>query len=240
MRVTGSLFVINLPHFIIKTISKVMRTEKDARQEYIEKNFIKQDSRRKQIISELRNFNKEGINVSSIEGKLLKVLAQMIKAHKIVEIGTLFGYSTSWFLDALTNNEDKIWSFEFSKEHYEKAVSLLKTDIENNRLKIILGNAIEELPKIEKEGPFDLIFIDANKAGYMDYFKWADENLRSGGLIIADNTFLFGTVYQESVPENNKKAWQVMRKLNQTLGQNNHYESIMIPTAEGMTIALKK
>lgn len=216
-----------------------MRTEKNPRQDYIEQTFVKKDSRREEIISELKVFNKEGINVSSTEGKLLKVLAQMIKAKKIVEIGTLFGYSTSWFLDALAA-DGKIWSFEFSKEHYEKASSLLKADIQSGRLKIILGQAVEELPQIEPEGPFDLIFIDANKSGYMDYFKWADDNLRSGGVIIADNTFLFGTVYLDAPPENNKKAWQVMRELNQTLGQSERYESIMIPTPEGMTMALKK
>lgn len=216
-----------------------MRTEKNPIQNYIETNFVKPDSRRANIITELQTFNKEGINVSSTEGKLLKVLTQMVKAKTVIEIGTLFGYSTSWFLEAV-GEKGKVWSFEFSDEHYKKASELLKADIDKGRLQILLGNALEELPKVENQGPFDLVFIDANKAGYMDYFKWADANIKSGGLIIADNTFLFGTVYQDTPPDNNKKAWQVMRELNQTLGQSDKYESIMIPTAEGMTIALKK
>lgn len=216
-----------------------MRTEKEPRMVYVEDTFVHLDNRREKILSEILKLDKDGIQISASEGQLIKVLARMIGAKKMVEIGTLLGYSTTWLLEA-AGSEGKVWSFEKMHEHHRIASEILAKDIQEERLFLSLGDATENLPTIEKYGPFDLIFIDANKSSYMDYFRWAHENLRSGGLLIADNTFLFGMVYQEDAPENHKKAWQVMRELNQTLGEHPDYDSILIPTGEGMTIALKK
>jgi len=215
-----------------------MRIENKEKGDYIKATFIRPDVRREKILDALRSSGKEGINVSPIEGKILKLFAQMVRAEKIVEIGTLFGYSTSWFLDAI-GDTGKVWAFEYSQEHHDKASELLKEDIDKGRLEIILGKASEELPKINALGPFDLVFIDADKGGYMDYLKWADKNLRKGGLIIADNTFLAGQVFNSAPIDGNEYAWQVMREFNKTLADHPHYESMVIPTVEGMTLALK-
>lgn len=223
----------------IRQKDEFMRTEKNLRQEYIESQFVPKNSRREKILKEILKVDKDGIQISPAEGQLIKVLARMIQAKKAVEIGTLLGYSTTWLLEAV-GVDGHVWSFEKLQEHHRIAGELLKEDLQEGRLTLNLGDANEELPKISAKGPFDLIFIDANKGSYMDYFKWADENLRSGGLLIADNTFLFGLVYQDEAPENHKKAWEVMRELNRTLGSHPNYESILIPTSEGLTIAFKK
>lgn len=220
-----------------------MRFEKSEAEKYIESVFVKEIPERINILEDLSLNNKHGIQVSPTEGQLLKFLVQMIGAQKIVEIGTLFGYSTSWFLEGLkdvsTKRNYKVWSLEKEELHYKMATHHLESHIQNEHLEILMGDALVSLQSIEQHGPFDLIFIDANKSGYMDYFHWADKNLRKGGLIIADNTFLFGQVFSEQEPENNKKAWRVMRELNQTLATHPNYTSALFPTPEGMTLAFK-
>lgn len=216
-----------------------MRDNKSESEIYIESVFVKESEERLGILEDLNLNNKNGIQVSASEGHLLKFFSKMINAKKIVEIGTLFGYSTSWFLESLSL-DGKVWSFEKEELHYKFASHHLAKHIESNRLEIICGEAITELNSIITHGPFDLVFIDANKSGYMDYFNWADKNLRSGGLVIADNTFLLGKVFSDSPPDNHKKAWGVMRELNQTLANHPNYNSTIIATNEGLTIAQKK
>ena len=216
-----------------------MRRDKSDIEKYIETNFVKESSLREKIVSDLVDHEKDGIQVSPSEGQLLKFFGKMIGAKKIVEFGTLFGYSTSWFLETV-GKVGKVWSFEKSEEHYQAASSHLKASIESENLQILLGNGLDNCKKIESEGPFDLIFIDANKSAYMDYFNWADQHLRPGGLIIADNTFLFGEVFKDESPERNKKTWKVMKELNQTLGSHPNYMATLIPTKEGLTVAQKK
>jgi predicted O-methyltransferase YrrM len=216
-----------------------MRTEKSDTDQYIEKVFVEESVERTQILEDLKLNNKQGIQVSPSEGHLLKFFSQMIKAKKIVEIGTLFGYSTSWFVESI-GDKGKVWSFEKEELHYKIATHHLESHIQNGKLEILCGDALTNLKTIEDQGPFDLIFIDANKSGYMDYFNWADQNIKSGGLIIADNTFLFGQVFNDEEPSNNKKAWRVMRELNQTIAKNKNYVSTMVPTNEGLTLAYRK
>ena len=216
-----------------------MRLEKSPAEIYIEKVFVKELPERQAILKDLALKDKSGIEVSANEGHLLKFLAQMIQAQKIVEIGTLFGYSTSWFLESIPN-DGKVWSFEKDEEHFKFATKHLKAHLASKKLEIIHGEANEELKNIEAFGPFDLVFIDANKSGYMDYFNWADQNLKSKGLIIADNTFLLGKVFSDQEPNNHKKAWRVMRELNETIANHPNYISTLVPTAEGLTIAQKK
>jgi predicted O-methyltransferase YrrM len=216
-----------------------MRFEKSPAETYIEKVFVKELPERLAILEDLRLKEKNGIEVSANEGHLLKFLAQMIGAQKIVEIGTLFGYSTSWFVESLPN-DGKVWSFEKEELHYKFATKHLQSHIKSKKLEIIHGEALTELKAIESKGPFDLVFIDANKSGYMNYFNWADQNLKPKGLIIADNTFLLGKVFSDEEPSNHKKAWKIMRELNQTLANHPGYISTLIPTAEGLTIGQKK
>lgn len=224
-----------------------MRVDKSEAESYIEGLFVNEAIERKNILLDLTSDNKHGIQVSPGEGQLLKFFSKMIGAKKIVEIGTLYGYSTSWFVESIfedlkenQSEEKKVWSFEKEESHFNIASKHLAHHIESKKLEIFLGDALTGLKSIESQGPFDLVFIDANKSGYMDYFDWADQNLRSGGLIIADNTFLFGEVFKNEPPTKNKKAWQVMRTLNETLARHENYISTLLPTAEGLTLAMKK
>ncbi len=224
-----------------------MRFEKSDSDKYIEDVFVTESNERLQILKDLIENNKNGIQVSPSEGHLLKFFSKLINAKKIVEIGTLFGYSTSWFLESVFEDDlldsselKKVWSLEKDEFHFKMASKHLAEHIRLDRLEILLGEANENLKSISRYGPFDLIFIDANKSGYMDYFNWAEQNLRSGGLIIADNTFLLGLVFNDQEPSNHQKAWKIIREFNNTIASHPSFISTMIPTNEGLTIAFKK
>lgn len=214
------------------------KKENLASTKYIQETFIQENEERLKILKDLKKENKIGIQVSPIEGHILWFLARLIQAKKIVEVGTLFGYSTSWWVQAV-GLKGQVWSFEKNKDHFEKASYYLNHHIQSRCLKIILGDAREKLKTIQDQGPFDLIFIDANKSAYRDYLDWAEKSIRKGGLIVADNTFLFGHIFSHKPPKNYKKSWQVLKDFNTYLAKSDQFESILLPTAEGLTVALK-
>lgn len=99
---------------------------------------------------------------------------------------------------------------------------------------------MEKLNELSVKAPFDMIFIDADKSSYPKYLDWAESYIKQDGLIVADNTLLFNTVFLESpTKEVSEKSWHAMREFNDRLSDEKKYFSILIPTDEGMTVALK-
>jgi len=137
------------------------------------------------------------INVAPNQGKFLALLAQLQKARSILEIGTLGGYSTIWLARALPAG-GRLVTLEADPAHAKVA----RANIENAGLAGVvdlrLGPALETLPQIAAEGlgPFDFIFIDADKPAYPEYFEWAMKLSKRGSLIIADNIVRKGAVIE--------------------------------------------
>jgi predicted O-methyltransferase YrrM len=140
------------------------------------------------------------IHVSPSQGKLLMLLAQIQRARNILEIGTLGGYSTIWLARALPAGGHLI-SLEASPKHAEVARTNIARAGLADVVEVRLGRAQDSLPQIAAEGrdPFDLIFIDADKPGYVEYFGWALKLSRHGSLIIADNVVRGGAVVDETL-----------------------------------------
>ena len=124
---------------------------------------------------------------------------------------------------------------------------LLQDTPEFSKIKWISGDAHNTLNSLNSEGPFDLVFIDADKAGYLDYLNWAEKNLKIGGILVADNTFLFDTLYT-SEPELSQlrelhnvspQAEQVLKDFNKRITLSPYWKGAMIPTEDGMSIAVK-
>lgn len=222
---------------------KFNRENQSVRDQYINSLFGVEDELLISIRAKLREDGKEGINVGPYEGKTLNLLAKLIQANKAVEIGTLYGYSSIWISRALPK-EGKLYCLESEVGHYNIAKDFFSKSPEASKIEILLGDANINLKKLEPMGPFDLVFIDANKSGYMNYLLWAETNVRPGGLIIGDNTFLFGHVLEaaDCVSPNqraNAHQIQVMRDFNQRLANPSKYNSILLPTNEGLTVAQK-
>jgi predicted O-methyltransferase YrrM len=135
------------------------------------------------------------ISVSPNQGKLLQILAQLVDARAILEIGTLGGYSTIWLARGLRSGGHLI-TLELDPKHAEVArLNLAKAGL-MDVVEVRVGNALERLPQLsaERRGPFDLIFIDADKQNIPAYFEWALRLSRPGGLIVVDNVVRGGAV----------------------------------------------
>ncbi len=131
------------------------------------------------------------IAVSAAQGKMLHVLAKSVGAKRILEIGTLGGYSAIWMGRALVNGGTMI-SLEYDPKHAVVATKNLARAGLADRVEVRVGKAIDSLPKLS--GPFDLVFIDADKASIPDYFAWALKLTRVGSLIVVDNVVRGGKI----------------------------------------------
>ena len=135
------------------------------------------------------------IQVSATQGKFLHMLARLQKARAILEVGTLGGYSAIWLARGLAPG-GRLVTLEFEPKHAEVARANIAGARLADRVDIRLGRAIDTLPQIaaEKLGPFDLVFIDADKPSNPDYFAWALKLTRPGSLILVDNVVRDGAV----------------------------------------------
>jgi predicted O-methyltransferase YrrM len=133
------------------------------------------------------------INVAPNQGKLLMLLARAIGAHRILEIGTLGGYSTIWLARGLLP-DGRLITLEANPEYAEVARANLARAGFAEMIELRLGRAQDTLPALASEGPFDLIFIDADKPGTPGYFQWAVKLSRRGSLIVVDNVVRGGAV----------------------------------------------
>ena len=154
------------------------------------------------------------INVSAPAGKLLHVLARSIGARRILELGTLAGYSGIWMARALPA-DGKLITLEFDPKHADVAKANFARAGVASKVEIRLGAALDTLPKLVAEGagPFDLIFIDADKQNYPHYFTWALKLSRPGTLILADNVVRKGAVADAHTTDSNVQGVRKMNEL---------------------------
>ena len=139
--------------------------------------------------------NLPAIQVSPPQGKMLHVLARLIGARNILEIGTLGGYSTIWLARALPP-AGRVLTLEANPKHADVARANFARAGLTNVIELRLGKALDLLPDVAAEGrgPFDLIFIDANKSNMPEYFDWSVKLSRRGSVIVADNVIRQGGV----------------------------------------------
>ncbi|OFZ28774.1 MAG: hypothetical protein A2622_06745 [Bdellovibrionales bacterium RIFCSPHIGHO2_01_FULL_40_29] len=173
-----------------------------------------------------------GISISAAEGSLVQFLVGISGAKKAIEIGTLTGLSAQYILKALSP-DGQLWTLEKSKQHADLAADA----VNDKRCHIVVGDAQEKLSELVSKGPFDAIFIDGNKAAYLNYFNWAVENIAIGGVIVADNVFLAGAVWgDQSQQKFNEKQVDVVRRMNLKAFSTEALVSTIIPTEEGLLI----
>lgn len=140
------------------------------------------------------------IQISPLQGRLLQVLAGACGARRILEIGSLAGYSGIWLARALPRG-GRLISLERSEKHAQVARAALARAGLADRAEVRVGPALDTLPDVAREAPFDLIFIDGDRPHYPDYLDWALRLSRIGSLIVADNCVLRGLPLDEPVPE---------------------------------------
>jgi caffeoyl-CoA O-methyltransferase len=178
------------------------------------------------------------IEVGSFDGLHLEVLARVAGARKGVEIGTLGGYSGVCLLRGMGVG-GFLHTFELEPGHAEVARASFARAGLADRVSIHVGRAAERLADVEADGPFDLVFLDADKAGYPGYLAWAEAHLRTGGILLADNTFGFGQVHEERPVGESAEAMAALRRFSERLVRGGRFRATMIPTAEGLSLGVK-
>ena len=179
----------------------------DAVDAYISDQFLEGDPTLTATLAASKAAGMPPIQVSPLQGKLLMMLSRAMGARKILEIGTLGGYSTIWLARGLSDGGRLI-----TLDHHAEYAEIARDNIANagfgDRVEIRVGKALDTLPKLAEEdvGPFDLVFIDADKPNTPDYFDWAVDLSRPGSLIIVDNVVREGAVLEAESENPNVKG----------------------------------
>ena len=171
------------------------------------------------------------IAVGRMDGRHLEVLARAVQARRAVEIGTLGGYSGVCLLRGMPDG--RLDTFELEPVNAEVArESFVKAGVAD-RARIHVGPAADKLRDIEGDGPFDLVFIDADKTGYPAYLTWAEEHLRVGGVVLLDNSFAWGGVV---APDSD--GTRAIAECAQRLAHGGRWRATMLPTEEGLAFGV--
>ncbi|HEX5997021.1 MAG TPA: O-methyltransferase [Jiangellales bacterium] len=181
------------------------------------------------------------INVTPNQGKLLYLMARMSGARSILEIGTLGGYSTIWLARALPDG-GRLVTLEAEPKHAEVARANIARAGLADRVEIRVGRALDILPDVQADGlgPFDLVFIDADKPSNPDYVEWALKITHPGSVIIVDNVVRDGAVAD---PDSSDSAVLGVRRMNELIAADRRLTATAIQTVgskgyDGVLVAL--
>jgi len=178
------------------------------------------------------------IAVSAQQGKFLCLLAGAIGARRILEIGTLGGYSTIWLARG-AGSQGRVVTLEYEPKHAEVARANLQRAGVADRVEVIVGAALETLPTLTGD-PFDLVFIDADKENYAGYLEWAVRLARPGSVLVLDNVVREGRILE---PESDDANVQATRQTLQVMGEHPRLDAAVIQTVgakhwDGFALAL--
>ena len=168
-----------------------------------------------------------------VQGKFLQMISLMIKPRRILEIGTFTGYSAICLAKGL-DNEGLIYTIESNEEYEDIINNYIKKSQLTNKVKLIIGNALSEIPKINES--FDLVFIDANKEQYIEYYNLAKAKLKIGGFILADNVLWGGKVLNK---ESENKDTLAIQAFNNYVKNDTDVEQVMLPLRDGLLLIRK-
>ena len=208
--------------------------------EYVSRLLAPHDEALEMAIAAGEKAGLPAIQVSPPQGKLLGLLARTIGARRVLEFGTLAGYSTIWLGRALPP-EGRLITLESEPAYAAVARENLERAELAELVDLRVGPALETLPRLEEEGvgPFDLVFIDADKVNTPEYFAWSLERCRPGSLIVADNVIRDGTLVDLDADD----AAAAQRRLHEMLAAEPRVEATTIQTVgakgyDGFTLAL--
>ena len=208
---------------------------------YISRLLAPQDRVLTDTLKSLEDHDISNISISAAQGKFLQVLALLCRATKILEIGTLGGYSAIWLARILPAH-GRLVTIEADERHAGIARKNIEKAGLQSKIDIRIGKALDLLPKIEEEkiGPFDMIFIDADKPPYVEYFQWALRLSRPGTLIVADNVVRNGDILD---PHSTDEKVQGAQRFNRMLSECSGVTAAILQTVgakeyDGMALAV--
>ena len=193
---------------------------------YIDALFAVEDADLAAAIAQSRAAGIPDIQVSAGQGKFLYLLAKIVGARRILELGTLGGYSTIWLARALPE-DGALVTLEYEPRHADVAKANLARAGVAGKVEVVVGPALETLPGVieRADGPFDLVFLDADKVNYANYLRLVMGCVRSGSVILADNVVRRGAVI-EPAPADELAA--AARDFNALLAADDRLEAVIL------------
>jgi predicted O-methyltransferase YrrM len=208
---------------------------------YLDDTLVQQDAALAEALASSDAAGLPSISVAPSHGKFLHLLARIKGARRILEIGTLGGYSTIWLARALPP-DGRLITLEYDSKHADVASANLARAGVADKVDIRIGRALDTLPQIaaERQAPFDLIFIDADKPSNPDYFRWALKLSHRGSVIVIDNVIRRGAVIDTNSGDDNIRG---VRKMHELIGAEPRVSATAIQTVsvkgyDGFTLAL--
>lgn len=170
-----------------------------------------------------------------IQGRILKMISAMIQAKSVLELGTFTGYSALCLAEGMPDN-GILHTIEINDELEEFAQGFFSQSPHGKKIKQHIGNALEIINSLNET--FDLVFIDADKREYLEYYQTVFNKVKKGGYILADNTLWDGKVI-EAVDPNDKQTIGVMA-FNEFVAKDKRVETVILPLRDGLTLIQKK
>lgn len=212
-------------------------------------NFIESSKYAQNLVSIeselLKDIERESLEekVPIVTREVLKFMiftAEGIKAQNILEIGTAVGYSGAFLAQIANRNKGQLTTIEIDGERYKRAVKNFEKMDLLNKNKLILGDALEEIPKLNKNEKFDFIFIDASKGQYMKFFQMCWELLNEKGIIFIDNLMFRGLV-AENDGNTPKKYRTIVGRLKEFINKlNREHDFVLLPFGDGVGLVRKR
>jgi len=207
----------------------------DQLSQYISDLFATQDQAQKQACEDLPKLGLPTISISPEEGRFIQFLARASGAKLALELGTLGGLSGIWILRGLAE-DGRLITLERDAERAQIAHKNFTVAQLSNRVEVRVGEIRQLLPELVANGPFDFVFIDADKPNYPHFFEWAIENVRLGGVIAVHNAFRHGDILKEDISDENTLT---IRALNRQAANNPRLISTIFPAGDGILLAVK-
>ncbi len=212
---------------------------RDVITQWVMETFEPEDPVLLDIREETLRLKMPAIYLGPMDARHLEVLTQMTGARKTLEIGTLTGYSGVCLLRGM-GPEGRLITLEKRPDRAEVAKNLFEKHGYRPQVDVRVGDALRLLPDLQSEAPFDLVFIDADKVHYPDYLDWAHRLLRKGGVVIADNTFVYGALPNKTfISKVDQHTIQGVQNLNRNIARDGRFKATLFPTSEGLTVGVK-
>lgn len=208
-------------------------TDSERRNAYVNERFVREDDILRYVRQQTAARGLPQINLAPNEAKLLQLLVRLSGARRVIEVGALAGYSGICIARALPADGQLI-TIELSGLHADVARDHFEYAGLADKATVLQGAAMDILPKLAVDAPYDLMFIDADKGNYHHYLEWAAHNLRAGGAVIADNAFWQGKIFNPQTEED-----QAMVAFNQRLAAHPQFDSTIIEVGDGIAVGVK-
>jgi caffeoyl-CoA O-methyltransferase len=203
--------------------------------EYAEQNSSSTDALLRDIHAfTLENHAEPHMISGPLQGNLLSMLSRMIKPKRILEIGSFTGYSAICLAKGLPS-DGVLHTIELRKEDAAIAQAYFDRSEQAHQIKMHVGNAMELVPSLDED--WELVFIDADKTGYLDYYKMLIEKVKPGTFFIIDNVLFHGEVLKEKISGKSAKA---VAAFNAFIREDDRVEKVMLTVRDGLSILLKK